>query len=172
MAETITKTCPICYSTVDARAKKCPHCHSLLGFYKVLIPAMVCAGILGFFGFIAILIWAASPGPRPVPSDLAGNIKVVSSKHYFAPSSNNGTTTVIIGSLSNTGDQTINSPEIEARFYNKENELIDLFTDSYFGRIAPHKETPFKITEIANIHLPEADYATHKLIIKHAYADE
>jgi hypothetical protein len=32
--------------------------------------------------------------------------------------------------------------------------------------------TTFKISENANIHLPEADYATHKLIIKHAYAHE
>jgi hypothetical protein len=172
MAETVTKTCPICYSAVDARAKKCPHCHSLLGFYKVVAPAMVVVCIVGAFGFIALLIWAASPRPRHAYNDLAGNLKVASSKHYFAPSSNNGTTTVIIGSLSNAGDQTLTQVEIETRFYNKQNELIDVFTDPYVGPITPHEETLFKITENANIHLPEADYATHKLIIKHAYADE
>src|SRR5689334_13795754 len=41
MAETVSKTCPICYSAVDARAKKCSHCHSLLGIYKVVVPALV-----------------------------------------------------------------------------------------------------------------------------------
>jgi len=170
MAETITKTCPICYSTVDARAKKCPHCHSLLGFYKVVVPAMVVFGIVGVFGFLALLVWAASPRYRYLRNDVAGSIKVVSSKHYFAPSSNNGKTTVIIGSLSNAADQTLGSIEVEARFYNKENELIDLVSDSYVGPVGPHEEAPFKITESANIHLPEVDYATHKVIVKHAYA--
>jgi hypothetical protein len=172
MAETATKTCPICYSTVDARAKKCPHCHSLLGVYKVVIPAMVIVGMLGVFGFLALLIWAASPGPRHAPNNLASNLKVVSSKHYFAPSSNNGTSAVIIGSLSNVGNQTLAHMEIEARFYNKQNELIDLFTEYHSDPLPPHEETPFKMNESTNIHLPEADYATHKLIIKHAYADE
>jgi hypothetical protein len=128
--------------------------------------------MLGFFGCIAVLIWAASSGPRPVQNDLASNLKVVSSKHYFAPSSNSGASAVIIGSLSNAGDKTLTQVEIEARFYNKQNELIDLFVDPYVGPVTPHEETPFKISESANIHLPETDYATHKLIIKHAYAHE
>jgi hypothetical protein len=172
MAETATKTCPICYSTVDARAKKCPHCHSLLGVYKVVVPAMVIVEVLGVFGFLAILIWAVSPGPRHAPNNLAGNLKVVSSKHYFAPSSNDGKNAVIIGSLTNTGNQALNLIEIEARFFSKQNELIDLFTEFHTDPLPPHEETPFKMNESTNIHLPEADYATHKLIIKRAYAAE
>ena len=172
MADTITKTCPLCYGTVDARAKKCPHCHSLLGPYRIAVPAMVIACIGALFASLVLLICAASARPPHKRDNLAANLKVITSKHYFAPSSNNGTSTVIIGSLTNTGDQPLTYMEIEAQFYNKQNELIDLFSDFQTGPIAPHEEMPIKMSEGTNIHLPEADYATHKLIIKHAYATD
>lgn len=174
MAETVTKTCPICFSVVDARAKKCPHCQSLLGFYKVVVAALVFVCLFGAIGFIALIAWATNSRPRSSRAGLPDVVTIVSSQRYFAPGYQNqsGKIATIVGSLRNDSDKILRHVDLEVRFYNAKNELIDLFEGSHHGPIKAQEETPFKISDNVNIHLPEADYATHKLVVKHAYSDK
>ena len=144
MAETATKTCHICYSTIDARAKKCPHCHSLQGIYKFVAPVLVAICIVGIFSFIGILIWAGVPPSRHRNSDRDADVQIVSSKHYFAPSSNSGKTTTIVGSLSNGSDRTIRNLDVEVRFYDTKDELIDVYTDNYYGAVRAAPGNPIQ----------------------------
>lgn len=172
MADSVTKSCPVCFSTIDARAKKCPHCYAMQGIYKFTIPFGVVVGLLSLIGFFTLLSWAAGPHRLQKRIDHISDAKVVSSKHYFAPSTGTGELPILIATLSNESDHTITDLIYEVRFYNKQDELIDVIDGSHYDSIEPHEEIALKVTANTSAHLPESDYASHKLIIKHAYEDE
>jgi hypothetical protein len=167
-----TRLCPVCFSEIDARAKKCPQCHSPLGIYKFGAAVLVFIFVFGGIGFLALITWGLSRPRKFETVNHAAEVKTVTSKTYFAPGAQNGMVATIVGALRNDGNETIKSVYLEARFFNANNELIDVFDSSYMGSIKPREETPFKISDGANIHLPEREYASHKLIVKQAYADD
>jgi hypothetical protein len=172
MADAVTKSCPVCFGTIDARAKKCPHCHSPQGIYKFTIPFGIVVAILSLIGICTLLSWAAGPHGRQKRIDRASDAKVVSSKQYFAPATGNGVFPLLIASLSNESDHMITGLTYEVRFYNKQDELIDVIEGSNYGLFEPHKEFVVKATASTSAHLPESDYASHKIIIQRAYEDE
>jgi hypothetical protein len=174
MAATVTKTCPTCFSDIDARAKKCPQCHSPLGVYRLVAVLLVFVCLFGAIGFVVLIIWGASGRHYYQEVDHPGDVKIVSSQHYFAPGYQNqsGKNATIVGSLRNDSDEALTNVKLEVRFYNAKNELIDLFEGSIGGPMKAHEEMPFKVSDSSHIHLPEAEYASHKIIAKHAYVDE
>lgn len=130
--------------------------------------------LFGALGFVALIIWGTSGRHNYHEVDHPGDVKIVSSQHYFAPGYQNqsGKNATIVGSLQNDSDEVLTSVEFEVRFFNAKNELIDIFDSSHVGPIKAHEEMPFKVSDNSNIHLPEAEYASHKIITKHAYVDE
>jgi hypothetical protein len=174
MAATVTKTCPTCFSEIDARAKKCPQCLSPLGIYRLVAVLLVFVFLFGAIGFAGLIIWGTSSRRDYHEVDHPGDVKIATSQHYFAPGyqNQNGKNATIVGSLRNESDETLSSVDLEVRFYNAKNELIDLFEGSNVGPINAQEEMPFKISDNSHIHLPEAEYASHKIIAKHAYVDE
>jgi hypothetical protein len=174
MAATVTKTCPTCFSEIDARAKKCPQCLAPLGVYRFVAVLLVFVFLFGGIGFLVLIIWGTS-GPRNYRQlDHPGDIKIVTSQQYFVPESQNqnGKIATIVGSLQNDSDEVLSHVDLEVRFFNAKNEMIDVFDGSHSGPIKAHEEAPFKVNDNLNIHLPESEYASHKIIAKHAYVDE
>jgi hypothetical protein len=158
----------MCYSEIDARAKKCPHCNTLQGVY-LLAPFVL---ILGFAVCFIAVVWLVG-GPRSRGwSNRANDVKVVSSRYYFAPGYMQGTSAIVVGKLRNEGDKSLRNAEMEVQFFNPKNELIDLVSGSFSGPVQPKEEAPFKVSDGSNIHLPEADYASHKIRVMNAYEDD
>jgi hypothetical protein len=174
MAATVTKTCPTCFSEIDARAKKCPQCLSPLGIYRLVAVLVVFVFLFGAIGFVVAIIWGMSGRHSYHEVDHPDDVTIVSSQHYFAPGYQNqiGKNATIVGTLRNDSDEALTGVELEVRFYNAKNELIDLFESSSAGSIKAKEERPFKVSDSSHIHLPEAEYASHKIIAKHAYVDE
>jgi hypothetical protein len=172
MAATLTRTCPVCFSDIDRRAKKCPQCHSPLGVYRFSAAILVLIFIFGALGFVVFITWAMSSRSSHQRPDHAAELKTVSSKSYFAPGAQNGKVATIVGILRNEAKQTVTSAELEVRFFNEKHELVDVFTSSYNGSIKTQEEMPFKINDNVNIHLPEPDYSSHVLLVTHAYGDD
>ena len=134
MAATVTKTCPTCFSEIHARAKKCPQCLSPLGIYRLVAVLLV-------FVFLFVRNWLRRPhhlgserSAQLPAGDHPGDVKIVSSQHYFAPGYQNqsGKNATIVGSLRNDSDEALTNVELEVRFYNAKNELIDLFEGSHW----------------------------------------
>jgi hypothetical protein len=128
------------------------------------LATLLCLAIL----FVGLIVFASSRRMRE-RTDRAEDVKIVSSQHYFAPSSTQGTSAVVIGTLRNDSDKSLDHIELEVQFFNPKDEMIDLISGSLYVDLTPKKELPFKISEGSNIHLPEAEYAAHKIRVMHAY---
>jgi hypothetical protein len=125
--------------------------------------------MLGIIGFTALLIFAATSGRRrDMPCNRLGDIRVLSSDQYFAPGYHQGKSAVLIGMIRNEGTATLDAVELEVHFFDNSGKLIDVFAGTFSGPLKSHEEKPFKITG-DNIHLPESDYHSHKIIVVGAY---
>src|SRR3954454_23829279 len=120
MAATVTKTCPTCFSEIDARAKKCPQCLSPLGIYRLVVVLLVFVFLFGALGFVGLILWGANGRHTYHEVDHPGDVTIVSSQHYFAPGyqNQNGKNATIVGSLRNDSDDALTNVEFEVRFYN------------------------------------------------------
>lgn len=103
-----------------------------------------------------------------MPVNRLSDIQVLSSERYFAPGYTQGKSTVLVGMIRNEGSATLDRVELEVQFLDGSGKLIDVFVSTISGPLKPREEKPFKITG-DNIHLPEADYNSHKLIVTGAY---
>src|SRR4051812_47688499 len=99
MAATVTKTCPTCFSEIDARAKKCPQCLSPLGVYRLVAVVLVFVFLFGAIGFAGLIIWSANVRPNHEQLDHPEDVTIISSQHYFAPGYQNqsGKNATIVG---------------------------------------------------------------------------
>ncbi len=72
-----------------------------------------------------------------------------------------------IGKLKNTSNIAWDEPVIEIQFFNKENELIDTFTEYIYGMVIPANDTiAFRIKD--NADKPITNYKSHKVKITSA----
>lgn len=166
-AEAVTKTCSTCFSEIDARARKCPACHALQGRLKCFL---VTGATLTMTVVVGSVIWfdivvhqrLQSKGPN-----LANNIEVVASRQFFVPKEENHQVSVV-GLLKNTGKEPVNRITLELRLTDRDGSLIDASTRTVTGDLQPGDEVSFKVSGYQSIHLPQADYAQHQVIVRSA----
>lgn len=150
------KKCPMCAEMVKHEAKKCKHCnHMLQANWKQW------GGLAVFiFAFIAV-IFLDAPQTRTLSSDKSGliveNYKVSDKKDPVK----------ILGSVKNNGEKIWNHIQVQAKFYDKNNQLIDLKTTKLLTVLRPGKSADFKI---ANEFKDEVlNYETVTLDVVYAY---
>jgi hypothetical protein len=168
-SEAPTKSCPLCFSIIDARARKCPYCHVLQGPLRKLIMALC---VLAIFFIFALLIYNTRPG-RYRYTEHIEDVKIVDSEMYFSPLEMNDTGTMftIIGHAKNVGDKPISTISLQVEVFDEQHKLVDFQQDSIYSIVAPGSEIPFKIRGSA-LHLPEAEYKSHKITVLNAQVVE
>lgn len=150
------KQCPMCKELVHHEAKKCKHCHHLL---KTNWAQWV--GVVVFFSIFVVIIFLDAPPSRTLSSEKNGliveNYKVSDKKDPVK----------ILGTVKNNGQQNWNHIQVQAKFYDKNNQLVDLKTTKLVTVLRPGKTADFKI---ANEFKDEVlNYETVTLDIVYAY---
>ncbi len=63
---------------------------------------------------------------------------------------------------------TLDQVSLEVQVFDENHQLIDSFRGSYGDRIEPGEEVSFKVADYRDIHLPEAQYKSHKVLVREA----
>ena len=167
-AEVAKKTCSTCFSEIDARARKCPKCHTLQGPLKILLIAgatLVVVSLVGSVVWFDIIVHQKFRSDGP---DFSENIEVADSRLFFVPNEDSHRVSVV-GLLKNSGKSRVNRIKLELRLTDADGKLIDAIKQTTNDDMLPGGEVSFKISTYQNIHLPQSDYANHELIIRSAY---
>lgn len=162
-----TRTCTACFSEIDVRAKKCPLCRELQGMPRKLTIGSV---LLVVVVLVGSLIWVDYWVYRKVgfeSPNYAADIKIASSKLYFTPRTD-GKSVSVVGELRHAGSQSVDYIVLEVRVSDRDGKLIDSFRSHIRERIEPGDEVSFKLPGYQVIHLPEAEYAAHTVIVRSA----
>jgi hypothetical protein len=167
-----TKICRRCFSTIDARARKCPACHSLLGSGVLFAPALailaIAATLAMLFGLTLLIEWSR----RNPSEDFSADFSIVESTLYLGPQAfpvdgDERLCPTVVGRLKNNGTHDLDSIELQFHALNAEGKLIDVYQEYLSGPFKPGEEYAFKLTG-APIHLPQSDYVGHEVIVRGA----
>jgi len=123
-----TKECIMCFSEIDARAKKCPQCTSLQAKYSNLESNPVLIGFLGLLILgIFIYIFYESYYLRVLKDealhDLTVTVTEVSTKKE-----SNGLYVACIGNIHNQTEYKFRGIKFQIDLFSNKNELIDTFS--------------------------------------------
>jgi len=164
-----TKECIMCFSEIDARAKKCRYCNSLQAKYSNLEnnPAIISllfvfiVGMCGYIYYENIYLMALK---KEAQKDLIVTVSEVSEKEeagklYVA----------CMGTIKNPVDFRFSNVELEARFFNSNNDLIDSIVHSDEELTIPAKgDIAFRVRGEAQ--KEQGDYSVCKVKVLDAWA--
>ncbi len=125
-----SKECIMCFSDIDARAKKCRYCRSLQAKYSNLENNPVIVGLLfvflvGIFGYIYyenVYLWGLK---KEAQKNLIITVTEVSEKQEA-----DKLFVACMGTIRNPDNFRFRDVELEARFFDSKSELIDTFVYS------------------------------------------
>lgn len=145
-----TKECIMCFSAIDARAKKCPQCTSLQAKYSnlennpVLIGALALC-IVGVFGFIFYQNIFVTAQEDKAMKNLNAKVTEISSKNE-----NDGLYVACMGQIENDSDFSFKQVKFQVDFVTDQNVLVDTLsvTDDDLN-ILPNTLTNFRVRGIA-----------------------
>ena len=176
-----TKPCSLCFNSIEARATKCPHCQSYLGVMRFAALSAVIG--LGLLLFVA-LIWALlmefgihrelfSDSPDDV--NHAGQVTIQSSEMFLRPKAdyrgNEGKAISVVARQRNDSHEVLGSVRLRVEVEKEDSVLVDSFGGSVYGPLNPGDSASFRVDSDNRIHLPEADYKKHTIIVRQATAD-
>lgn len=136
------KKCPMCAEMVKHEAKKCKFCGHLFGMWSLtyvrILYIVVFASILGFHFFSKKSIddrfifknFSSKNSGLTVDS-----YKIVQKRPILK----------ILGSVKNNGVDSWKFVEVEAKFYDKDNKLVDMTTSRNLPLLKPGESADFKI---------------------------
>ncbi len=162
------RQCPECSERIPHTAKRCPFCKSLQGKRKWMNNSV----LLGMMPVLTVMVFSfinhrsLTDKPNYFFVDYVKKVPVTSSEMHFETSKNRCQVS-ILGTIRNDTDIPWQRPAMEVQFYDKTGKLIDV-VESFYSSITlmPHQEQAFRISDEAS--RPVADYATHKVLLRHA----
>ncbi|MHC4543571.1 MAG: FxLYD domain-containing protein [Planctomycetota bacterium] len=166
MEEVTSKTCKMCYKEMDSRAKKCPYCqHWQSKFSKIVWhPAFAVFLIMGFivvFGVIFESLFVFDKGEDFAP--YRNQITIRKSELKFGETSH-GPTVVVMGEIKNNSNLSWKDVQLEVRFYDNNNKLIDTDQKNKYSFVIPANDiSTFKVSIPREF--PEEQYANCKVRI-------
>jgi hypothetical protein len=162
MEEITSKTCKMCYKEIDRRAKKCPYCqhlqnkismvvfHPAFGIFLVLTPMLLVYIFVGLF-FKGIF----NQGEDFTP--YRNQITISESELKFGETSR-GPTVVVIGKMTNNSSLSWKDVQLEVRFYDKNEKLVDTDQKEKYSFVVPENDiSTFKVSIPREF--PEVQYA-------------
>jgi hypothetical protein len=164
------KECPSCCEQINARAIRCPRCHSWQSKWRfdqsnIKHQVIFLALIFGFMAIVFSSLFGSIFNPKDF-SESKSLLEIKNSKVSYS-TKDCGPSITVICTISNNSDIAWKDFNFEAQFYNENNDLIDTVSDqNYDLLLLANDESTFKITGSAD--KPEALYHHHKVIIKDA----
>lgn len=174
------KECPICFSSIDKRAARCPHCQKPQNkYYRIFShPGVVSAYGMVFYLLLLILLGSmlgeftedtSEPYAEHRQSISAFDTTIQFGEEQVYKEGNRITvpTVIIIGYIENNSPFTWGNPVLEVRFYDDEEQLIDTSQGQQYSLILPERDVcAFKIAYERL--LPEDRYKKVSVKIVHA----
>jgi len=167
------KICKHCFTSIDARARKCPACHSLLGTRAFWAPVIV---LLLFGAMLLMMVGAArlvELSRRRSTANHSSDVTIIESNLHLAPQSSYrsaGEKTIhpmMVGWVRNDGLRQLGNVYLEGRIFNDKGDLIDVIQGYASSSLKPGEKCAFKITG-DEILRPESDYAKHTVVVTNA----
>ena len=166
------KTCNVCYSEIDARARTCPHCGHpqtrLAGWlarhpsFPSALPVLFVVVVMLLFGFLVRRLFDHGADFRPHRDQ----IRVISSEVFFEQG-DDGPIVYVVGKLKNEGDVPWGDFRLEVQFLDSSGKLFDIARDlADDAPVLPHDEMGSKMK--ARRDFPEDRYASHQVFVRFA----
>jgi hypothetical protein len=169
-----TKTCPVCFEQIDARARNCRCCgqpqggiagwfarHSAVGW----IPPFVIA--LAWLLIIGVALGQLSDRGEPFARH-QDKVTIISSKMHLQESEE-GPTACVIGEVRNDSEIDWKEMRFEVQFFDEAGELGDVARRSqspYEPPVAAHSTAGFKLT--TPLDFARERYTSHKVFVRYA----
>jgi hypothetical protein len=169
-SEELKKTCPSCFMQIDVRARKCPYCHALQGARRLAAIGAIVLSVVLAFVLLGSLVWCDYWAYRRTGysgPDRSGDIQIVQSQLYFVPQQG-GHAASVVGILRNNAATPVDDVQMEVQVFGDGSKLIDSFQGRYAGHAEPGEEVSFKVSDYWNIHLPESEYKSHRVLVREA----
>ena len=168
MEEITSKTCKMCYKEIDSRAKKCPYCqhwqskismivwHPAFAVFLIMIPYLI------VFSSVRLIFKSMfDQGEDFTP--YRNQIIINKSEPKFGETSH-GPTVVVMGEIKNISNLSWKDVQLEVRFYDKDNNLIDTDQKEKYSFVVPANDiSTFKVSIPREF--PEEQYASCKVRI-------
>jgi len=146
-----TKECIMCFSQIDIRSKKCPHCTSLQAKYSNLennpiLIGLLCFLIVGIFSFIFYDNFYMRDIKEKALQELKVIVTEVSTKNE-----SDGLYVACIGHIKNDTEFKFKEIKFQVDFMSENNELVDTFatTDENID-VLPNTSTNFRVRSIGH----------------------
>lgn len=176
------KKCPICFSDIDERAVRCPHCQKPQNKYYRLIshPAVTSAYVLVLFAAMMFTLNTmlstiydrddeAFADHRQSISVFNTSIQFGEEEIYKQGEEISVPTVFVIGYIKNDSSVTWRGAVIEAQFFDKQGQLIDTGQEGNYSLVIPEEDVcTFKISYERM--LPEESY--HTVSARVVFADD
>nr|WP_320048876.1 FxLYD domain-containing protein [uncultured Desulfuromonas sp.] len=163
-----TKECIMCFSKINARAKKCPYCRSLQSKYTNLESSPIFIGLISvlivvvftyvYFEAVHLSLFKSEPY-----KDLEVSVNDVSEKLE-----GNTLYVACLGRIKNIHEARFANLQFEANFYDAQNTLIDtiVFRDQMIS-VPPNDEVSFRVRGVGQKSL--GDYSSCQVKIRDAW---
>jgi hypothetical protein len=160
------KTCRYCREQIKVAAKVCPHCRQWLSPFSLRNTSVFVAlaflwSFVNMFVLVALFNRMFNPGTDFAP--YRNQICVIDSHMTLETNQGDGPFVYIVAVATNQTDMEWKEIEFDARFYNKEGELIDVGEGEFYDTLYPKMDAAFRIRAKALHPLP--DYDSYKIYV-------
>ena len=168
MEEITSKICKMCYKEIDKRAKKCPYCHHWQKKISMIVWNPAFGVFLVMIPYLAVYIFMGTAfksmfdkGEDFTP--YRNQITINKTELKFGETSC-GPTVVAMGTMTNNSSLSWKDVQLEARFFDNNNKLIDTDQKNKYSFVIPANDiSTFKISIPREF--PEEQYASCKMRI-------
>lgn len=165
MEEITSKTCKMCYQEMDSRAKKCPYCHhwqnkiSMIVWHPAFAAFLIMIPSCIFVGLIFESMFDKGEDFTTYRTQIA-----ISESELKFGKTVRGPTVVAMGIMTNKSSLSWKDVQLEVRFYDNNNKLIDTDQKNKYSFVVPANDiSTFKVSIPREF--PEEQYASCKVRI-------
>lgn len=168
MEEITSKTCKICYKEIDSRAKKCPYCQHWQYKFSMVVFHPAFAVFFVTIPFVAVFIFMGTTFKDMVDkgedfTPYRNQIAISEPELKFGETSC-GPTVVAMGIMTNKSSLSWKDVQLEVRFYDNNNKLIDTGQKNKYSFVVPANDiSTFKVSIPREF--PEEQYGSCKVRI-------
>lgn len=165
------KQCHSCCEEIKAKAKQCPYCQCYQSNYQKFIRSPAVGVIIGVSVVSVLFGWMIS---ERFESNAIYNphesLVVKDTKVQFQDASC-GEQVVVLGKITNKGENTLTDIVFDVEFYDETGKLIDAISDTEYDLVIPPGSIKsFKVVGKSGAN--ELQYSSHKIFVAKAKPDD